>query len=95
MEKRRVRGDLIEVFKMLKGFEKIDYRTFFMISTEGKTRGHTLKLVKKRSNVDLRKYFFSQRVINNWNRLPQEVVDAQTINCFKNRLDKFDKYCVG
>jgi ribonucleases P/MRP protein subunit RPP40 len=92
LEKRRVRGDLIQTFKIMKRFDKVDYRDFFEISNVGKTRGHSLKLTKKRSNGDTRKHFFSQRVINSWNGLPQEVIDADTINCFKNRLDKFDKY---
>jgi len=92
LEKRRVRGDLIEVFKIIKGFDKIDSYSFFEFSSVGMTRGHSYKLVKKRSYGNLRKNFFSQRVINIWNGLPQEVVDADTVNLFKNRLDKFDKY---
>jgi ribonucleases P/MRP protein subunit RPP40 len=92
LEKRRVRGDLIQTFKIMKGIDKVNCQDFFEVSNVGKTRGHSLKLVKKRSNGDIRKYFFSQRVINSWNGLTQEIVDADTINCFKNRLDKFDKY---
>jgi ribonuclease P/MRP protein subunit RPP40 len=92
LEKRRVRGDLIQVFKIVKGFAKIDYRTFFEVSKIEKTRGHSLKLVKKCSKSELRKQFFSQRVVNSWNGLSQYVIDADSVNCFKNRLDKFDKY---
>ena len=92
LEKRRVRGDLIQAFKMIKGYDKIDSSKFFEISKEGKTRGHSMKLVKKRSNTDLRKHFFSQRVVNPWNHLPQDVIDADSINCLKNRLDRFGKY---
>jgi ribonuclease P/MRP protein subunit RPP40 len=92
LEKRRVRGDLIQVFKMIKGFDKLDFGSFFTTSSLERTRGHSFKLLKNRSRVDLRKNFFSQRVINSWNCLPQNVVDADTINCFKNRLDKFDRY---
>jgi ribonucleases P/MRP protein subunit RPP40 len=92
LEKRRVRGDLIQVFKILTGFDKIDYKLFFELVRGGKTRGHKLKLVKNRSNGNLRKNFFSQRIVNCWNSLPQEVVEADSINCFKNRLDKFDRY---
>jgi ribonuclease P/MRP protein subunit RPP40 len=91
-EKRRVRGDLIQVFKLLKGYIKLDYRKFFEISLIGKTRGHSLKLVKKCCNGELRKQFFSQRVINIWNGLSQHVVDADSVNSFKNRLDKFSRY---
>jgi ribonucleases P/MRP protein subunit RPP40 len=92
LDKRRVRGDLIEVFKIMKGFDKIDYRKFFEISTVEKTRGHSLKLVKKCCNGERRKQFFSQRVINIWNGLPQCVVQADSVNSFKNKLDSFAKY---
>ncbi len=92
LEKRRVRGDLIQVFKMIKGFDRVDYKNFFEICTVSKTRGHSYKMVKKCFRGDLRKNFFSQRVINSWNSLPQNVVDAETVNSFKNRLDKFGRY---
>jgi len=92
LEKRRIRGDLIETYKILKGFENVDHKKFFHLNSDCKTRGHSLKLSKCRSSLDLRKYFFSQRVVDYWNRLPQHVVEADTVNTFKNRLDKFDKY---
>src|SRR5215831_6184977 len=84
LEKRRVRGDLIEVFKLLKGFDKVDYNKFFQINPRNRTRGHSLKLNKSRSRTDIRKNFFSQRVINSWNKLPQNVIDADSVNTFKN-----------
>jgi len=43
---------------------------------------------KDRLNLDIRKHFFSQRVVNVWNELPQHVVDAPSVNSFKNRLEK-------
>ena len=46
VRKQRVRGDLIQVFKILKGFDKIDYRLFFELVRGGKTRGHNFELVK-------------------------------------------------
>ena len=92
LEKRRVRGDLIEVFKINKGFEKVDFNRFFEISNVEKTRGHSYKIAKKRCNGERRRNFFSQRVVNGWNRLPQDVVDAESVNCFKNRLDKLNYY---
>jgi len=61
---------------------------FFKKAEETSTRGHTWKLVKKHCHCDSRLYFLSQRVINRWNNLSQEDVDAQSINCFKNRLEK-------
>ena len=89
LTKRRVRGDLIETFKILKGIEKIDYNKFFTLANNEKNvRGHSLKLEKKRCNSDVRKHFFSQRVVNNWNRLPEIVIEANSVNNFKNRLDE-------
>ena len=85
-----MRGDLIEVFKLLKGFDKVDYNKFFKINPRNITRGHSLKLNKSRSRRDIRKNFFSQRVINSWNKLPQNVIDADSVNTFKNRLDDFE-----
>ena len=52
------------------------------------THTHARKLVKRNCRCDTRLYFFSQRVINRWNSLSQEDVDASSINCFKNRLEK-------
>ena len=54
--------------------------------------GHSMKIVKNASSMDLRKRFFSQKVVNPWNRLPQDVIEADSVYCLKNRLDKFDKY---
>ena len=51
-------------------------------------RGHSLKLFKPRCHKTVRQNFFSLRVVNEWNKLPQDVVDAPTINTFKNRLDR-------
>ena len=47
-----------------------------------------MKLEKQRCRLDLRRYFFSQRVVNEWNSLPQLVIDATSVNMFKARLDK-------
>jgi len=44
---------------------------------------------KDRSRLDIRKFFFSQRVVNKWNSLPVDVVEAVSVNSFKNRYDKF------
>ena len=75
LESRRNRGDPIEVFKIFKGFSKVDYKYFFQLVNHSKTRGNKYKLVKSRSRLDIRKHFFSQRVVNKWNRLPNSVVE--------------------
>ena len=63
LETRRLRGDQIEVFKILNGYENIDSNIFFS-KKPNKTRGHNVTLVKKQSRLDVRKYSFSQRTIN-------------------------------
>ena len=90
LDKRRNRGDLIQTFKVLKGIDKVDYRKFFRLNAVSRTRGHSLKLSKSRSRLEIRKNFFSQRVVNSWNNLPQTVVDADSVNSFKNLLDRVE-----
>ena len=65
-----------------------DPSVFFEVEEESKTRGHALKLKKQRSVSWLRSNFFSNRVVTVWNKLPCEIVQAETINQFKNRLDQ-------
>ena len=58
---------------------------------DSKVRGHTCKIVTNTFCLDVRKYFFSNRVVDAWNELPQFV--TETVNSFKARLDKF--YAAG
>jgi len=67
LSERRIRGDMIELFKILKCFSKVNYNTWFKLSNNNRTRGHSYKLVKSRSNLDIRKNFFSQRAGADYN----------------------------
>ena len=53
------------------------------------TRGHSLALVKSHSRLDIRKYTFSQRVVNDWKKLPEECINATSVNMFKNKIDQY------
>ena len=53
------------------------------------TRGNTKKLKGHNVKCDARKFFFSERVVETWNSLPDSVVDAPSVNAFKRRLDTF------
>jgi len=59
------------------------------IDTPYGPRGHEKKLAKDRSRLDSRKFFFSQRVVNEWNSLPAKVVNSESVNSFKNAYDRY------
>ena len=84
LEKRRVRGDLIETYKILNGLDKIVSEIFFTKSSNN-TRGHNLKLFKNSVTCDIRKYVYSQCVIDGWNSLPAEVAEAKSFSVFKRK----------
>ena len=86
LEERRNRSDMVEMYKVLKGLSAIPRETFFELNGSGRTRGNSLKIVKKVIQTDIRKFFFSQRVINRWNALDERVVAAETVDAFKKRL---------
>ena len=83
---RRIRGDLIEMYRIMNGIEAIDWKLLFSKAPYDGTRGHTMKLEKKVIHLDIYKYFSSQRVIDYWNALPQPAIDAKSINQFKSLL---------
>ena len=69
--------------------ENIEKEQFFELSNNGYfLRGHTMELVVSRPRLDIRKYSFSHRVVAEWNRLPEHIVTAPSVNTFKNRLDE-------
>ena len=86
---RRIRGDMIEVYKILTGKYDSSIHYSFTVNACSTTRGNKYKLFKGHARYDLRKYFFSKRVIDIWNSLPDYVVNVDTVNNFKNKLDKY------
>ena len=90
LEKRRQRGDLIETYKILNRMENIDHSIFFE-RNEATTRSNTCKLQKRGHwRTLVRANTFSVRVVNSWNGLPADVVNAPSIGAFKNRLDNWE-----
>ena len=88
IEQRLRRGDLIETYKIVTNKVSVDPTEFFKHSEDSRTRGHSLKLEMRCCNLKKCSKFFSNRVVAMWNQLPSEVTSAQTVNCFKNRLDR-------
>jgi len=65
-----------------------DISNFFELDTYGRTRGHLLKLKKGRVSTDLRRHFFTERVVKIWNSLADGVVQSQSLNSFKSSLQR-------
>ena len=85
LEKRRIRGDLIQVFRMLKGFDKVNVDRF---NSGYCLQGHSMKLKVCRSHLQLVwQKFFSQQIVKLWNNLPELAADVSMVKLFKKRLD--------
>ena len=80
---------MIETYKIVSGKYKPDVVPTLYKSNVHVTRGNDMRLEKSRVKYDLRKFSFSNRVVNIWKSLPNWVVSANTTNTFKARLDKF------
>ena len=91
LEERRICSDLIEVYKMINKLSNVNFETFFEFDTNRSTRGHSLKLKKKRFNTKLRQHFFTDKIINLWNSLDEQIVSSTSLNCFKNGLEQLRK----
>ena len=91
LEKRRTRGDMIQTFKILKGFDRIKTDCAFLALDHGQqgTRGHSMKLIKPRHRTQKRNEFFPSRVVDKWNCLPETVIQSENVNQFKRRFDKY------
>ena len=90
---RRDRGDMITVYNMFNGSIRMDWTNFYTPAPDDAvTRGHSKKLRKPVANTAHRQRFFSHRIIDLWNGLPEDVISSKTTNDFKQRLDKHWKH---
>ena len=87
LEYRRMRGDLIEAYKVLHEiYDPVTTRELLSPNISN-TRGHNFKLSKNSPQLNNYKYFFVNRIVNLWNQLPSHVVNSPSVNVFKNRID--------
>ena len=93
LEQRRHRGDFIQCFKIIHGLDKVNWCTENKIQGNCKkdlnSRRHNLQLTRELvQNCESRHFFLMNRIATPWNNLPVKIVNAKSVNCFKNALDK-------
>ena len=87
LEERRHRMDMAQVYKIVTGKDRVKSETWFTMGRDGQrmTRGnaHPLSLKKQRARLEVRRNFFSQRVVDDWNTIPAVIKDARSVTSFK------------
>ena len=93
LEDRHYRADMIQVFKILGEHGNI-FPNEFLIRNERVGRGNSKKLFKKRCHLKLTSNSFTYRVVDQWNKLPDEVTMSCDVNEFKSKIDYLMR-CAG
>ena len=83
LSKRRIRTDLIELYKMIHKISRLEFSNYFTFSYSG-TRGNTLKVSKDRMcSSNIAKHWYFNRVVNAWNSLSNAIVNAENTTTFR------------
>ncbi len=91
LDQRRKRFDLIQTFKIIRGYYKVEADTNLVgseVARPTRLTAYRDNIIPKHSRMDLRQNFYSNRVANQWNSLPLDIKEAKSINIFKNLLDE-------
>ena len=87
LELRRLKIDLVETYKIMYGLENVKFDEFFSFAANLGTRSNGLKLEVTLSKTEIRKHFYSNRIVSVWNALPHYVVTAYSLEYFKKLLN--------
>ena len=89
LEDRRIRGDMILTYRLIKGDEGVDYTKFFSLANiPYNLRRHSKQIARTHMNLNVRTSFFSRRVIEKWNNLTEYEISAPSVSIFKERYDE-------
>ena len=89
LEYRRFRGDLIETYKIAHNYyDNASVNSLLKFRSNSRLRGHNFTIIKNSSNKNSYQNFFTNRVCNYWNSLSEDIVNAKSINSFKNKIDQ-------
>ena len=91
LKSRRVYFDLLETFKSVRGISKVDYKQWFQLERDldrrsTRARSSPLNIVLTRARLDMKKNFFSHRVVESWNSLPDDMRERLNLSSFKYKL---------
>ena len=84
LENRRKRIDLIQTFKIINGIDDVDPSVWFNLvgnddARVTRTTSYNRNIHGNQSSTEVRRNFFSNRVVNSWNNLPSDVKDARSV----------------
>ena len=82
----RVKSDLVMCYKILNNLVSVDADVFFTLRSSTSTRDHSIKLYKQRTTSVRDANFFSNRTVNIWNSLPNDIVSSCSVAVFKRKL---------
>ena len=96
LEVRRLLYDMVQTFKIIRGFDDVNFSTWFTLVGDNPTRitrqlSHPLNIVRPHCRNEIRRAFFSVRVVDPWNALPSEVKDARSVLAFKRSVRELIK----
>ena len=91
LDLRRKRGDLIQLYKIIHGFDRVDWPIFRNTAPFSgyQLRSHNHQIQRELTRSNVRHNFLMNRIANEWNSLPRDVIDSPNVNVFKARLDKY------
>ena len=93
LQERRIKYDMVQVYKIIMGIDRVDHNIWFSLvgqtaHMQTRNTNYTKNIVAYRPRTDIRKHFFSSRVVRTWNALPTDIKEARNLRIFKQKLNE-------